>query len=164
VFTVLAGYVRNDARQGYSALPCRQVLNAGAHGVYKTPIRYNQPWQIDRTPATESDVIIARKELAVCHPYQYAWRRPAVTRHLCDCENPWRPADTRTDDFYKVRVQDPAPARFAVGAAGAAVRAGHLRKQLRTGIHDLLRVRPVPAMIRNKTVYLVDHHHMVHTL
>ncbi len=31
-------------------------------------------------------------------------------------------------------------------------------------LHDYLRVRPVPVVVRKKKIYLVDHHHLVRAL
>ena len=38
-----------------------------------------------------------------------------MTKHLCDSEFSWCPADARTDEFYKLRVKDLSPTQFAVG-------------------------------------------------
>ncbi|MGD2112995.1 MAG: ParB-like protein, partial [Gammaproteobacteria bacterium] len=90
-----------------------------------------------------------------------------MTRHLCDSEFPWCPADAHSGDFYKLRVKDLSPTQFAVGKAEVAVRAGRMRKKYRKDpgrLHDYLRVRPVPVVVRGTSFYLVDHHHLVRAL
>lgn len=90
-----------------------------------------------------------------------------MSAHLCDAEFPWCPADARAGEFYKLRVKDLSPTQFAVGRAEVAVRAGHMRKKLQNDpkkLHDYLRVRPIPVVVRGKKFYLVDHHHLVRAL
>jgi len=90
-----------------------------------------------------------------------------VTQHLCDSEFPWCSADARTGDLYKIRVKDLSPTQFTVGKAGGTGRAGRLPKKLRKDpqkLPDYLCVRPVPVVVRNKKVYLVDHQHMARAL
>jgi hypothetical protein len=40
-----------------------------------------------------------------------------MTKHACDSEFPWCPADAKAGDFYKLRVKDLSPTQFAVGRA-----------------------------------------------
>ena len=90
-----------------------------------------------------------------------------MTQHLCDSEFPWCPADARTGEFYKLRVKDLSPTQFAVGKAEVAVRAGRMRKKYQKDpvkLHDYLRTRPIPIVVRGKQFYLVDHHHLVRAL
>jgi hypothetical protein len=90
-----------------------------------------------------------------------------MTQHLCDSEFPWCPADARTGDFYKLRVKDLSPTQFAVGKAEVDVRSGRMRKKFNKDpqtLHDYLRVRPIPIVVRSKRFYLVDHHHLVRAL
>ena len=90
-----------------------------------------------------------------------------MTKHLCDSEFPWCPADARADEFYKLRVKDLLPTQFAVGKAEVDVRAGRMRKKFRKDpgrLHDYLRVRPIPVVVRGKRFYLVDYHHLVRAL
>ena len=90
-----------------------------------------------------------------------------MSKHVCDSEFPWCPSDARADDFYKLRVSDLSPTQFAVGKAEIEVRAGHMRKKLKMDpgkLHDYLRVRPIPIVIRGNKFYLVDHHHLVRAL
>jgi hypothetical protein len=87
-----------------------------------------------------------------------------VTQHLCGSEFPWCPVDARAGDFYKLRVKDLSPTQFALGKAEVAVRTGRMRKKFNkdpANLHDYLRVRPVPVVVRAKKFYLVDHHHLV---
>ena len=74
-----------------------------------------------------------------------------MTQHLCDSEFPWCPTDARAGDFYKLRVKDLSPTQFAVGKAEVAVRTGRMRKKFTKDpglLHDYLRVRPVPVVVR----------------
>ena len=90
-----------------------------------------------------------------------------MTEHLCDSEFPWCLPDARTGEFYKLRVKDLSRTQFAVGKAEVDVRAGRLRKKFNknpASLHDYLRVRPVPIVIRGKSFYLVDHHHLTRAL
>ena len=90
-----------------------------------------------------------------------------MTRHLCDSEFPWCPPEARAGDFYKLRVTDLSPTQFAVGRAEVDVRSGRMRKKIRKDpqkLHDYLRVRPVPVVVRSGRFYLVDHHHLVRAL
>ena len=90
-----------------------------------------------------------------------------MTQHVCDAEFPWCPADARAGEVYKLRVKDLSPTQFAVGKAEIAVRAGRMRKKLKKDpgkLHDYLRVRPIPIVVRAKKFYLVDHHHLVRAL
>ena len=86
-----------------------------------------------------------------------------MTQHLCDSEFPWCPADARNGDFYKLRVKDLSPTQFAVGKAEVTVRAGRMRKKYKKDpakLHDYLRTRPIPILVRGNKFYLVDHHHL----
>lgn len=90
-----------------------------------------------------------------------------MTKHLCDSEFPWCPADARTGEFYKLWVKDLSPTQFAVGKAEVAVRTGRMRKKFAKDpglLHDYLRVRPVPVVVPGEKFYLVDHHHLVRAL
>jgi len=90
-----------------------------------------------------------------------------MSKHVCDSEFPWCPSDARADDFYKLRIKDLSPTQFAVGKAEIKVRAGHMRKKLKKDpgkLHDYLRVRPIPIVVRGDQFYLVDHHHLVRAL
>ena len=90
-----------------------------------------------------------------------------MTKHLCDSEFDWCPPDARAGDFYKLRVNDLSPTQFAVGKAEVLVRTGRMRKKFATDpgkLHDYLRVRPVPIVVRKERFYLVDHHHLVRAL
>lgn len=60
-----------------------------------------------------------------------------------------------------------APTQFAVGKAEVQVHAGRLRKKLRedpSKLHDYLRVRPIPVVVRGDRFYLVDHHQLTRRL
>ena len=90
-----------------------------------------------------------------------------MSKHVCDSEFSWCPSDARVDDFYKLRIKDLSPTQFAVGKAEIKVRAGHMRKKLKKDpgkLHDYLRVRPIPIVVRGDKFYLVDHHHLVRAL
>ena len=90
-----------------------------------------------------------------------------MSKHVCDSEFPWCPSDARADDFYKLRINDLSPTQFAVGKAEIAVRAGRMRKKLKKDpgkLHDYLRVRPIPIVVRGDKFYLVDHHHLLRAL
>ena len=90
-----------------------------------------------------------------------------MSQHIYDSEFPYCPADAKAGDFYKLRVKDLSPTQFAVGKAEVAVRAGRMRKKLKKDpgkLHDYLRVRPIPIVVRSKKFYLVDHHHLVRAL
>lgn len=90
-----------------------------------------------------------------------------MTKHVCDSEFPWCPTDARAGDFYKLRIKDLSPTQFAVGKAEIEVRAGRMRKKLKKDpgkLHDYLRVRPIPIVVRGDRFYLVDHHHLVRAL
>lgn len=86
-----------------------------------------------------------------------------MTKHICDSEFPWCPSDAMAGDFYKLRVKDLSPTQFAVGKAEIQVRAGRMRKKYKKDpakLHDYLRTRPIPILVRGKKFYLVDHHHL----
>ena len=90
-----------------------------------------------------------------------------MTRHICDSEFPWCPPDARAGDFYKLRLKDFSPTQFAVGKAEVQVHAGRLRKKFNQDpgkLHDYLRVRPIPVVVRGDKFYLVDHHHLTRSL
>jgi hypothetical protein len=90
-----------------------------------------------------------------------------MTQHICDSEFPWCPGDARTGEFYKLRVKELSPTQFAVGKAEVEVRAGRMRRKFKKDparLHDYLRVRPVPVVVRRKRFYLVDHHHLMRAL
>jgi hypothetical protein len=90
-----------------------------------------------------------------------------VTSHLCDSEFSWCPADARTGGFYKLRVKHLSPTQFAVGKAEVEVRAGRRPKKFKQDpgkLHDYLRLRPGPIVVRRKKFYLIDEHHLVRAL
>ena len=90
-----------------------------------------------------------------------------MSKHVCDSEFPWCPSDAKADDFYKLRIKDMSPTQFAVGKAEIEVRAGRMRKKLKKDpgkLHDYLRVRPIPIVVRGDQFYLVDHHHLLRAL
>ena len=81
-----------------------------------------------------------------------------MSKHLCDSEFPWCPPDARAGDFYKLRVKDLSPTQFAVGKAEVAVRTARLRRKYNKDpgkLHDYLRDRPVPIVVRGKRFLLV---------
>ena len=86
-----------------------------------------------------------------------------MTQKICDSEFPWCPADAKAGDFYKLRLKDLSPTQFAVGRAEIEVRAGRMRKKYKKDpakLHDYLRTRPIPILVRGNKFYLVDHHHL----
>ncbi len=86
---------------------------------------------------------------------------------ILESEIDWCSPEARQDQIYKLRVRDLAPTQFAVGKAEVQVRATRMRNKHRKNpqkLHDYLRVRPVPIVIRGKTYHLVDHHHLVRAL
>jgi hypothetical protein len=90
-----------------------------------------------------------------------------LTKHLCDSEFPWCPRDARAGEFYKLKVSSLSPTQFAVGKAEVQVRSGRMKKKFKEDpkrLHDYLRVRPVPVVVRGEKFYLVDHHHLVRAL
>ena len=83
-----------------------------------------------------------------------------MVQRICDSEFPKCPTDARSGEFYKLRVKDLSPTQFAVGKAEVEVRAGRMRKKYKKDpdkLHDYLRVRPVPIVVRGERFYLVDH-------
>lgn len=90
-----------------------------------------------------------------------------MTTNFCDSEFSWCPSDAKTGDYHKLRIKDLSPTQFAVGKAEVEVRAGNMRKKRKkapTKLHDYLRVRPIPIVVRANKFYLVDHHHLVRAL
>lgn len=90
-----------------------------------------------------------------------------MSKDICDPELAWCTPEARKGELYKLRVNDLAPTQFAVGKAEVEVKAGRYRKKYKKdpgNLHDYLRVRPVPIVVRQKKYYLVDHHHMVRAL
>jgi len=90
-----------------------------------------------------------------------------VTKQLCNSEFPWCRPDAKTGGFYKLSVKDISPTQFAVGKAEVDVRAGRMRKKFKQDpgkLHDYLRVRPVPIVVRGDKFYLIDEHHLVRSL
>jgi hypothetical protein len=86
-----------------------------------------------------------------------------MIQKICDSEFPWCPADAKAGDFYKLRLKDLSPTQFAVGNAEIQVRAGRMRKKYKKDpakLHDYLRTRPIPILVRGNKFYLVDHHHL----
>jgi hypothetical protein len=64
-------------------------------------------------------------------------------------------------------VSSLSPTQFAVGRAEVQVRTGRMNKKFKEEpgrLHDYLRVRPVPIVVRREKFYLVDHHHLVRAL
>jgi hypothetical protein len=58
-------------------------------------------------------------------------------------------------------VKGLSPTQFAVGKTEVAVRSGRMRRKFSKDprkLHDYLRVRPVPVVVRKDRFYLVDHH------
>ena len=90
-----------------------------------------------------------------------------MSKHRCDSEFPYCPADARNGEFFKLRVKDLSPTQFADCKAEIADGAARMRKKQKKDpgkLHDYLRVRPIPIVIRSKKFYLVDHHHLVRAL
>ena len=90
-----------------------------------------------------------------------------MTKQISDSEFAWCPADARPGEFYKLRVRDLSPTQFVTGKAEVKVRAARMAKKLKKDphkLHDYLRVRPVPIVVRNERFYLIDHHHLVRAL
>jgi hypothetical protein len=80
-----------------------------------------------------------------------------VTRNICDSEFAWCPSDAKAGDFYKLRVDDLSPTQFTVGKAEIQVRAGRMRKKYKKDpakLHDYLRTRPIPILVRGDKFYL----------
>ena len=78
-----------------------------------------------------------------------------MTKHICDSEFPWCPADAKAGDFYKLRLNDLSPTQFAVGKAEIQVRAGRMRKKYKKDpakLHDYLRTRPIPILVKGDKV------------
>ena len=70
-------------------------------------------------------------------------------------------------ELHKLHLNDLLPTQFAVGKAEVEIRAAGLRKKYKKdpgSLHDDLRIRPVPVVIRGNNFYLVDHHHLVRAL
>ncbi len=90
-----------------------------------------------------------------------------MTKQIYESEFEWCGPKAKQGELYKIRVADLAPTQFAVGRAEVEVRAGRLKRKYEkdprgmVSLHDYLRVRPVPVIIRKKSCYLVDHHHLV---
>ena len=75
--------------------------------------------------------------------------------------------DASPGQIYRSRVDDLSPTQFATGKAEVLTRAARMRKKYRRDparLHDYLRVRPVPVIMRAGKCYLVDHHHLVRGL
>ncbi|MGB5584565.1 MAG: ParB-like protein [Gammaproteobacteria bacterium] len=90
-----------------------------------------------------------------------------MSKHICDEEFPWCTATASKGELYKLRLKDLSPTQFALGRAEVEFRAAALQKKYKSDpgrLHDYLRVRPVPIVIRENTFYLVDHHHLVRAL
>jgi hypothetical protein len=90
-----------------------------------------------------------------------------MVQHIRDFEFPCCPTGARSGEFYKLRVKDLSPTQFAMGMAEVKVRTGRMHKKYMKDpgrLHDYLRVRPVPIIIRSERHYLVDHHHLVRAL
>ena len=93
-----------------------------------------------------------------------------MSKEIYESEVDWCGPDAKQWELYKLRVKDLSPTQFAVGRAEVEVRAGRLKKKYKrdpdglSALHDYLRVRPVPIIIRQDSFYLVDHHHLVRSL
>lgn len=90
-----------------------------------------------------------------------------MTQEICDSEFPWCPSDAKAGEIYKLHLNDLSPTQFAVGKAEIQVRARRLRKKFKQNpgkLHDYLRVRPIPVVIKNEKFHLVDHHHLARGL
>lgn len=90
-----------------------------------------------------------------------------MSKHICDSEFPWCSEKGKKGEIYKLRIGDLSPTQFAVGLAEIEVRAARMRSKYKKNpgkLHDYLRVRPVPVVIRKKKYYLVDHHHLARGL
>ena len=100
-----------------------------------------------------------------------------ITRNRARC-SPRGSTQTMTQHLYQLgipvvpcgrkgRVKDLSPTQFVVGKAKVAVRTGRIRKKFSKDpqkLHDYLRVRPVPVVVRKDRFYLVDHHHLARAL
>ncbi len=90
-----------------------------------------------------------------------------MSKQLCDEEFPWCTEKGKKGELYKLCLYNLSPTQFAVGRAEVEIRAVGLRKKYQKDpgrLHDYLRVRPVPVVIRGNKFYLVDHHHLVRAL
>jgi len=93
-----------------------------------------------------------------------------MTRLIFGSEFPWCTPESKQGEIYKLRAKDLSPTQFAVGRAEIEVKAGRMRSKYKKDpkgmkiLHDYLRVRPVPIIIRGNRFYLVDHHHLVRAL
>lgn len=90
-----------------------------------------------------------------------------MAKNFCDSEFSWCPPDAKAGDFHKLRIKDLSPTQFAVGKAEVEVRTVNMRKKRKKDpakLHDYLRVRPIPIVVRGNKFYLVDHHHLVRAL
>jgi hypothetical protein len=90
-----------------------------------------------------------------------------MSKHICDEEFPWCTEASKAGEFYKLRVSDLSPTQFATGKVEVQVKAKRMKKKYKKDpqlLHDYLRVRPVPIVVREKKFYLVDHHHLVRAL
>ncbi len=94
-------------------------------------------------------------------------RGSIVSQQLSDADLAWCPADAKAGEYYKLHVKDLSPTQFAVGKAEVVVRAGRMRKKYEADpgkLHDYVRVRPIPIVVRRGKFFLVDHHHLVRGL
>lgn len=90
-----------------------------------------------------------------------------MSKHICDEEFQWCTRKVKAGDFYKPRVKDLSSSHFTTGKVEDMVKAGQLRKKYKAEpqhLHDYLRLRPVPIVVREDKFYLVDHHHLVRAL
>jgi hypothetical protein len=90
-----------------------------------------------------------------------------MSKHICDEDFPWCTREAKAGEFYKLRVKNLSPTQFATGRAEIMVKAGRLRKKYKADpqhLHDYLRLRPVPIVVREDKFYLVDHHHLARAL
>ena len=88
-----------------------------------------------------------------------------MSKSICDDEFPWCTPKAKTGEFYKLRIDDLSPTQFAAGRSEVMVKAGlYHTKYKKDRLHDYLRVRPVPIIVREDKFYLVDHHHLVRAL
>ena len=74
-----------------------------------------------------------------------------MSKQVCDEEFPWCTEAAKAGEFYKLRVNDLSPTQFATGKAEVEVKAGRMKKKYKKDpqqLHDYLRIRPVPIVVR----------------
>ena len=90
-----------------------------------------------------------------------------MSKSICDDEVPRCTPKAKAGEFYKLRIDDLSPTQFAAGRAEVLVKAGLYRKKYKKDpqlLHDYLRIRPVPIIVREDKFYLVDHYYLVRVL